>query len=556
MDSLHETEIDGVRCFWADSGRPTLNAALLFRQGMADEEFHESGWLHLLEHLCLHGRGGGVLDVNGSVTPLETTFDFHGPPERVTTELQQVAAWLADPNLDELEREKGVLRAEARLRGGVINRALAWRYGARGPGMVNWDEPGLVRATAEGLAARAARVFTTGNAVLCLSGPPPKDLKLPLRAGTHLAPQPAVPCESGPHLYVDEAGLVLSGVIGRSEAATWVPPVLQRALVQRFRDELGSAYSPFANYTRVDLSSAVVVAGSDVLPEMLPQLADTALDLVERVKAWPVPSDWMTELRDARLQQLADPNMVTGQVWGAGWAAILGERPKLLDELVEETRNITNDDVHAEIVNFADSLLLALPGKSAWKGQLPKITFPEGPPITDGLQRRSINAPADSEVFAVSDRRIAVGSANGARELHLQELVGMYVYPDGGRVLVDKEGWTITFEPLQWRRPAELQQQLDAVVPAHLHLAQPERPAPKVHRQSFISRWWGYLRTRRIVGSLVIGAVLVIVIGGWIALSPRPMSTSGMPKDLQAGLGFMTMAVAAGFIVAYRNRSR
>ena len=72
---MQQTTIDGVACFWVDTGRPTLTARLLFRAGSADEPLHESGWLHLLEHAVLHGRGGGTLHVNGFVSPLITAFD-------------------------------------------------------------------------------------------------------------------------------------------------------------------------------------------------------------------------------------------------------------------------------------------------------------------------------------------------------------------------------------------------------------------------------------------------------------------------------------------------
>ena len=79
MVSVRESEVDGVPCFRVETGRPTLAARLLFRQGTADEPLHESGWLHLLEHMALHGTGSGSLHVNGSVSPLISTFDTHGP---------------------------------------------------------------------------------------------------------------------------------------------------------------------------------------------------------------------------------------------------------------------------------------------------------------------------------------------------------------------------------------------------------------------------------------------------------------------------------------------
>ena len=86
---------------------------------------------------------------------------------------------------------------------------------ARGPGVVSYAEPGLGRATVSDLSARAARVFTRGNAVLALDGPPPAGLSLDLPAGLLLGPPSAVPCETDfPAVYRDApGGVIVSGVL-------------------------------------------------------------------------------------------------------------------------------------------------------------------------------------------------------------------------------------------------------------------------------------------------------------------------------------------------------
>jgi len=137
MTELFETYVDGVRCFWVNSGRPTLAAMLMFRYGGADEPLPESGWQHLLEHLALHGRGGGTLAVNGSVTPLLTTFEAHGPVDQVVDHLSSLSRWLAAPDVGDLDRERNVLAAESATRGSAVLRALSWRYVARGPGVMS-----------------------------------------------------------------------------------------------------------------------------------------------------------------------------------------------------------------------------------------------------------------------------------------------------------------------------------------------------------------------------------------------------------------------------------
>src|SRR4051812_26766166 len=112
MVELHQTEVDGVPCFRVESHRPTLGASLIFRVGQGDETFATRGLLHLLEHACLHGRGGGALEINGSVNLLTTSFDAHGPVERVAGHLSDISRWLTDPDFRALEHERQVLRAE------------------------------------------------------------------------------------------------------------------------------------------------------------------------------------------------------------------------------------------------------------------------------------------------------------------------------------------------------------------------------------------------------------------------------------------------------------
>ena len=308
MTTLHQTDVDGVQCFWVDSERPTLSAGLMFRCGIADEPLQESGWLHMLEHLALHDRGGGALHVNGSVTPLLTMFESHGPADQVVDHLTGVTRWLNDPELEELERERGVLRAEAATRGGPVVRAFGWRYGAKGPGVVGMGESGLGRATPDALRARARQVFTQGNAALVLDGPPPASLSLTLPVGELRPPAPAVPCEDKlPAGYVDDAGVVISGVVPRSASATILPELLQRALRTEFRDIAGGSYAPWCTYEGVDQENALVIAGSDVSRELLPTLVRRTLKLVRRMADDGPEAGRLEEIIEARAQAMSDP---------------------------------------------------------------------------------------------------------------------------------------------------------------------------------------------------------------------------------------------------------
>src|SRR3954452_7363053 len=193
MNAVRETQIDGVLCFYVDMGRPASAAHLIFRQGLADEPLHETGWLHLLEHLALLDRETLSRPINGQVSMLLTRFAAFGTSDELVTNLGALCRWVAEPDFRLLARERGVLQARPHQRPAPLMRSLTWRYGASGPGVASYSEVGSLRATPELLAERAWRVFNAANAILVLDGPPPPELRLPLPAGEYLPPVATTP---------------------------------------------------------------------------------------------------------------------------------------------------------------------------------------------------------------------------------------------------------------------------------------------------------------------------------------------------------------------------
>lgn len=551
---LHETDIDGVRCYWVDAKRPTLSAQLTFRQGMADEPLNESGWLHLLEHLCLEGRGGGALHVNGSVSVLTTELSAHGPVDAVLGHLSDVSGWLACPDLHDLDREREVLRAEARLRGGPAARALGWRYGAQGPGLASYDDPGLGRVGVDALRERAARVFTRGNAVLALDGPPPAGLRLRLPAGPILPAKDAVACDNGMAAYIDEAGLVISGVVARSEHATVVPNILQRALRQRLRDHAGGSYAPWADYHRVDTRNAVVLAGSDVTPALLPRLAELVMDLVTRFTSDQVPPGWMQEIIAERLQAYTDPHLAAMVAWRAASMSLVGDRPEGHTEMLEQTRMLDPEAVRADLLALCDSLLLGIPGHTAWNDQLPMLTFPVSTGPTRGKSWRHREWPLNDAKLSVDESRVTVSHGKQIQTVALTDVAGMFCFADGARHLVSEEGWALTVEPDRWRGGSAAIQALDRVVPTTLHLPHPARDNITPFRPSpWPRRWWHFLASNRAVHALAIVVTIVALMIGIVVISSSPdASASGDADNGRSGLAIGVVLLVIALVAMYR----
>jgi hypothetical protein len=517
ISALHQTEIDGVRCLWIDSGRPTLAAQLLFRQGICDEPLHESGWLHLMEHLTLHGKGGGSLQVNGSVGMLVTTFDAHGPADLVAAHLSAVTSGLASLDPDELERERRVLRAESELRAHAVQRAFGWRYGARGPGVLSYAEPGLGRATVSALSARAARVFTRGNAVLALDGPPPTGLRLDLPGGVLLAPPTAVPCETDfPAAYRDApGGVIVSGVVPRSSSATLVPDLLEKAIRRELRDSAGGAYAPWATYEPVDAERAVVLAGSDLLPDMQKGIAGRLTEALSVLRRQGPPPEDLEQLVQVRLQALDDPYGQFGLALRGAHQVLGGREPETRDEI---RADLVGTDLAVLREDFAELLRTALYGLPpvATNPVLRELEFAFEPPRADGTRYRNINWPAEEAELVIGRDRVEMRFDHGARVADVADLAGLMQFPDGARHLVRSDGYGFTVDPRWWHRGPEAVAALDSIIPEDRHLPGPHRELEPVTRASAYKRFRA--RIRRWADNPVVAAIVLLLVIGTVGL--------------------------------------
>lgn len=516
MTAVHETEIDGVRCFWVDTGRPTLAASLRFRGGIVDEDVSRAGWLHLIEHMALHGRGGGALSINGSVSFLETTFDAHGPVDLVAAHLSGTTSWLRSPDFSDLDRERNVLRAEGRTRGGMAADAFIWRYGAQGPGLCAMDELGLGRASGELLEALAHRVFTRSNAVLALDGPPPAGLRIDLPDGVGRVAIPvAVPCDQTlPGAYVENRGVILTGVTERSVAATLVPALLQEELRTHLRNEAGASYAPWASYEAVDAASAVVLAGADVDIAAFPDAADVVVGIVDRLATSGPTDAALQDVVDQYVQVHTDPYNGATFAWRAASRALMGLEVETADEILSGVSAITPDSLAGELANLQNGLLLGRPAEAR---EVPGLTLLERPEIrpTPGQEFRSINWPADRTRLTVGPAGVQVHDDGRRLGVRLDDSVGTLVYSDGKRVVLSRDGWNLAVDPADWHDGAKAVSLIDEHVPRDLLLPQPDQdwgPAPR--RLGAWRRWWpAFLRVLGSRDGMVFGGVTVSAIG-------------------------------------------
>lgn len=517
MGLVHEAEVDGVRTFWADAGRPTLAATLMFRVGGADETMATTGWLHLLEHLALHGLPRGTLAVNGSVSPLLTTFSMHGPPEQVVAALAEVTRRLAEPDLDELDRERRVLSAESATRGGPVQRAFAMRFGAAGPGLLSYDDAALGRATPESLADLSVRAFCAQNAVLALDGAPPPDMRVALPSGSRWAETPVHAVERPRSSYVEPAGLVLSGLVERTGPGTLVAPVVEDTLRRTLREKDGTAYAPYSMYEAVDADRALVVAGSDVSPATTDSLFGTILDLADDLASRGPDPESLADLLAAMRQAFTDPFNVGYLSHRAAGQALRGRPVEQLDAILAELDDTDVESLLPALTEFRDQLIAGVPPGTTPHTRLPVIAQPLHPTPARGT--RSANWPADDSRLALEDgpeSLVTIGNRRGQHRYPLDEVAGYLVWDDGTRGLVLADGWSISIRPDTWRKGRQLVARLDDLVPAELHLPQPPETSPATAQPVGVARRWsGGLRR---VASDASGSLRFGVIAWWVLI--------------------------------------
>ncbi len=476
LHTVRETDVNGVLCFYVDMGRPASAAHLIFRQGMADEPLHETGWLHLLEHLALLDRESLSRPINGQVSMLLTRFAAFGATDELVDHLGALCRWIAEPDLQLLARERGVLQARAHQRQDPLIRSMTWRYGATGAGVTSYAEVGSLRATPELLAERAWRVFNAANAILVLDGPPPGDLKLPLPSGEYLPPAPAEPVQRRiPAAYRDDAGLTLTGAVSRTHEATFLPGVLERAVHDGLRENTGGVYGPWSSMTEVDDQHLVVAAGSDVVPEVLSNVASAGVDVVRHLAENGVPRAWVEEAVQHRLSRLDSPAALADVALESAYDVLSDRVPRSHEELLDQLRSTDPQLVDAAARELDATLLIGLPDGAKLPRGVKLVSFPEAEPAAEAKRHRNVNWPADLSTFAADAQVAEEVHGTTARAMPVGDVVALFSWRDGSRRLVGRDGGVLEMEAQQWVDSDALAGALDAAVPDELHLPMPDR---------------------------------------------------------------------------------
>ncbi|WP_143008198.1 insulinase family protein [Tessaracoccus oleiagri] len=449
---MQETVIDGVPVIWEQGPEP-LTAALVFGSGVRHETFRTVPVTHLIEHIVMASLPKSALDRNAQVELGSTTFHATGRADAVVGFLRQVCAALSDLPLDHLEREARVVGIEqGTAEHPAIAAALTSRYGFVAQGLVSAAGPGAEQITAEQVRAHAAQHFNAANAVLVLTGPPPKDLRLPLPAGERPPLPVAPPLELGlPGHASRELDLVsLSGLLDAPQGA--LPSVLLTVLVERLTDELrgrrGIAYDVDGGLTWVSPGQAMLTVWSDGREEELGTIGTVMWDTLRAIADEGPGGVELAHAKDVVADRLHDPRGTVD--WLITQATrILRDLPMLTRrDFAAEQMAVSSEQLAAAAAGMCRSALVLRPeeaGDIVGLRSLDEDEYPDGPPLADATtyRRKTIStAPRDLAV-SVGAEGLSVYVYGGRASATWSDVVGVAAAP-GLRDVILADGRVFT----------------------------------------------------------------------------------------------------------------
>ena len=489
---IERDRVDGVPVLRSSAVAGRHMAALTFRVGRFDEALPDAGITHMVEHLTFAGHHEADYQFNASVAGRFTTFYLEtGDPADIATFMAAVCAGLAADHGAVIDRERLILRTEAATRGdpGALGTCLVERYGARGPGLRNYQEFGLERLRWADVAAWRQRWFTAGNAALWIAGDMPDDLRLPLPPGPSMPEEPAVPLPVTLPGYVSVAargGVGLSLVSDRSVAAHAALDILQRRLTQVLRHEYGISYNVGVASEDLDREHVHAYLAADALAEQTPMAAHALLSTLEAVaEAGGDAAElegYVRRLREAYEGPGASVTVLRRQAH----AILRGQSVPAPQDALQRASGLTGADVAAATKALRSSMIVAVPGLvPAVQGRMGQLPVWSAATVSGKVHKPA--DPASARALTTSDEGVMLTAGPDQHvTVRYADAVVLLRWNDGQQALIGSDGFTVQVDPKEWRDGDAVAATIAARVPAAATVsfdrpgperARPQRPA-------------------------------------------------------------------------------
>ena len=559
--------IDGVPVLRSTGVAGRHGAALVFRVGQFDEALPNRGITHMVEHLTFGGHHEARYQFNASVDGWYTRYLVESQdPADIAAYLRAVCEGLAADHGQVLDRERRILRTEAASRGGagMLGNCLVERYGARGPGVLNYPELGLDRLGWADVAAWRARWFTAGNAVLWVAGDLPDGLRLSLPVGPARPAPEAAPLPATFPAYVTGAkgGLAAGLVADRSFAPHATLDILQRRLTQALRHDHGLTYDVGMGAQEVDRDHVHTWLTADVLPEQVPMAAHVLLSTFETLATTGAQEAELASYR-RRLEDGYESPGPIGLLERHTRAILNGRPTRSAADSIRLAAEVIPADVAKAAQSLWDSMLVAAPyDVPAIQGRMARMPSFSATTVVGGKVHKPVAGA--SPTLTVSDEGVMFTRAPGEHvTVRYADAAALLRWNDGKRSLIGGDGFTIVLDPAQWKDGAAVVSAVTARVPGDLVLPldrpgpatprpQPQ-PLPAASPQGSAGRPSGATRRERLV-RLVTGRTFIVACIGVLLLADVVWgASSGSQGSVPLGL---LAAVLVGRLISRSVRRR
>lgn len=473
---LNETEIDGVRTWWARADGP-LVGSLQFGVGRAMEPAALGGITHLVEHLALAPLAQLDHPHNGFVAPRRTVFTAAGTPDELTAFFQRTIGGLRQLPLERVAVERRVLRQEGRGRPAAIVPMLLWlRYGNAGYGLLATDELGLSWLGPEPVQTWADRHFTRENAVAWFSGPPPAGIRFDLPPGSP-PPLPAVEPLAAitwpAHVTWNSSGAALSWLLPRDAASVVAVRVAASRARGALRFEQGLVYDVLSDYEPLDRHTAHGYIGADCAPEHVTSVRDGLLGALEGIASDGVTdAELQREIRAFR-DSFGIPEVALRLLDAAASDHLEGRPNTSAAALLAEYEALTPGLDGASLASALDSRLLLAPGPTP--GGSRWTSYPlRSPGAVRGRSHRPpgwpwLNSRRRDRLVVSAEGATWVGPDGAHLTVRTEDCVA-YVHEHAWgterRQLLGVDGFTVGIDAHDWHDGRKAIGALDAAIPS------------------------------------------------------------------------------------------
>jgi zinc protease len=555
--------VDGVPVLRTRGVAGRHRAALVFRVGQFDETLPDRGITHMVEHLTFGGHHEATYEFNASVEGRYTQYIVDSAdPADIATYLRTVCEGLAADRSAVLDRERLILRTEAARRGGagMMGTCLVERYGARGPGLLNYQEFGLERLGWADVAAWRARWFTAGNAVLWVAGDVPDELRLSLPDGPAW-PMPdaaALPIVLPAYITGAEGGIAAGLVTDRSLASQATLDILQRRLTRALRHDHALTYDVGIGVQEVDWNHLHAWLVADALPPQVPMASHVLLSTFETLAVTGAQETELAAYRHRVKDAYESPVGPVGLLESQARAVLNGKPPRSAADSIRLAAEVIPADVAKTAEALRGSMVVAAPyDVPAIQGRMGRVPSFSTETLAGGRAYRP--TAGDSPALTVSDEGVMLTRAPGEHvTVRYADAAALLRWNDGKQTLIGGDGFAVTLDPGQWKNGSAALSAVTARIPDELvvPLAQPGPATPEPQAtprpQTGAGQQAGPKRSPRLVRiftsrAFVVTGVVLLLLGAvaWAASSGSAI-----------GLSPVVIAIAILRVAALTRRRR